>query len=71
MDYRKEIKRITKTIANDDFVINYLDVDDVTDILAKIEDDVVDIYETIRAIEGISEIDETKTLLEELLRKLY
>lgn len=72
MKLREEIdKHLKKEYYGDECCFDYVEIDDVYEILSIIESDVIDIYNIIRDIEGLSKIDEAKKLLEDLSLRLY
>ena len=69
--YRKKID--FETVESDEVESGslYILVDEVDNIIDSIESEVNAIFDTIKNIEGLTEIDEIKTMLENLSVKLY
>lgn len=69
MDYRTYIEDNTQTIG--DNAIDVMLVEDVTQMLDIIESELQSAAEGLMKIEGLSELDDAKTKLAEILDDLY
>lgn len=69
MDYRAFVEENTQRVEGDD--VEVILVEHVTNILDIIESELQSAVEGLMKIEGISEIDDAKTKLGEILDDLY
>ena len=72
MRYRDEIKNAIVIAEQEDVdITEFLLFDDVSACLNRIESDVNEIFDKLREIKGLTEIDEINDMLKELSDKLY
>lgn len=70
-NYRNEIKDLKQIYIGNEIEIEYVEKDDVMEVLDDIEGQVQEVNDCLSAITGLTEIDEIKSLINELLKKLY